>query len=103
MSVYGIISVYRAVEYEYSAGSYKVLIDGVVAGTVRIGRTVELPVTPGSHQVRLAQGLVASLPLVLDVEPGGRHHLLARSNGSWPGSLRPKRALKLTTLSAPGA
>ena len=102
MSAYGIISLYRMVErLEGSMSTLRVLIDGAVAGRIRVGTRVELPVAPGIHQVRLSWwGGVGSAPLILDVPPGSHHLLLARSAGLRESGFRPGRSLSLTLLSS---
>ncbi|WP_035840213.1 hypothetical protein [Kitasatospora azatica] len=98
MSAYGIISLHRLVELEGSMGTYRVLIDGAVAGRIRIGNTVEFPVAPGTHQVRLSWwAWTGSAPLVLEVQPGSRHHLLAQSARLRDSRFRPSRSISLTT------
>ncbi|WP_327064280.1 hypothetical protein OG500_00245 [Kitasatospora sp. NBC_01250] len=105
MSTYGIISLYRMVEQlEGSMSALRVLIDGAVAGRIRVGTRVEFPVAPGTHLVRLSWwGGIGSAPLVLDVPPGSRHQLLARSVGLRDSRFRLGRSISLTVISSSGA
>ncbi|WP_035803861.1 hypothetical protein [Kitasatospora mediocidica] len=101
MSAYGIISLYRMVERDGSLSTLRVLIDGAVAGRIRVGTRVEFPVAPGTHQVRLRWWAgVGSAPLLLDVPPGTHHVLLARSAGLRESGLRLGRSISLTVVSS---
>ncbi|MFE0458623.1 hypothetical protein ACFW1A_05085 [Kitasatospora sp. NPDC058965] len=102
MSAYGIVTVTRTLDFSGSALPFRVLVDGALVGKVRIGGSVELPVTPGVHRVRLAQTLFASAPLTLQVEPGGRHHLIAGISRGLRVFV-PSRALLLVARADPAA
>lgn len=98
MVPYGVISLRRAVEYEGAFHSYQVLIDGVLAGRVRTGRTVVLPVLPGTHRIQVTQLWSASAPLTLEIRPGSRHHLVT-GNGRWRDAfIHPRRCLRIVPL-----
>ncbi|MEE1783610.1 hypothetical protein PUR71_11925 [Streptomyces sp. SP17BM10] len=102
MSAYGIITLYRMVEgLEGSMSTLRVLIDGAVAGRIRVGTSVEFLVAPGTHRVRLSWWCgIGSAPLVLDVQPGSCHHLLAQSAGLRDSRFRLSRSISLTVLSS---
>ncbi|GGN65725.1 hypothetical protein GCM10011579_036470 [Streptomyces albiflavescens] len=95
-SASGTIVIHRGVEPEFIASAFKVRIDGVVAGRIRVGATVEFPVTPGTHQLQLTIAWYASLPLSVDVRPGERHELTAGIGAYLASFFRPKRYLVLT-------
>lgn len=103
MFPYGIISVRRTVEIEGAVHPYRVLIDGVLAGKVRTGRTVEFPVAPGSHHIRVAQAWAGSAPLLLEVRPGSRHYLLTGTGRQLDAFIHPKRYLRLVLVGAADA
>lgn len=84
-----------------SMSTLRVLIDGSVAGGIRVGTRVEFPVAPGIHRVRLSWwGGIGSAPLVLDVPPGCCHLLLARSAGLREARFRLGRSIRLTLVSS---
>lgn len=50
--------------------SAKILIDGKVAGKVRNGHRVVLPIAPGARKLQVRVDWVTSKPLTVDVAPG---------------------------------
>ncbi|WP_330305889.1 MULTISPECIES: hypothetical protein [unclassified Streptomyces] len=92
-SASGTIVISRVPEAAFMAMAFKVRIDGVVAGKVRISSTVEFPVTPGMHRLQVTIGFYASIPVTIDVQPGGRYELTTGTGAYLDSFFRPKRYL----------
>lgn len=91
----GTIVIHRVRDPSYMGRAFKVKIDGVVAGKVRMGTTVEFPVAPGPHRIRMAVDFYSSVPLTIDVQPGRRHELRTATGPYLYAFFRPKRYLVL--------
>jgi hypothetical protein len=72
------IAIRRSPRMAYAAGGFKVLIDGVVVGKVKVGDTVEFPVTPGTHTVQMAVSFNRSKALPVDLSDGQRCELVTK-------------------------
>jgi hypothetical protein len=62
---------------------YAVVIDGTVAGNLRRGESVEVPVPAGRHEVRLKIDWCSSPSVAVDVMPAGRADLAGESIGGF--------------------
>jgi hypothetical protein len=58
-------------------GAFHVAVDGKRAGAVLPRQQVALACSPGSHVVRIRRWWYRSAPLVIEVQVGDRHHLVA--------------------------
>ncbi|MFF1400817.1 hypothetical protein ACFVZD_44735 [Streptomyces sp. NPDC058287] len=92
----GTIVIQRVPAPSHMARAFKVKIDGVLAGTIRTGKTVEFPVTPGPHRIQVAIDFYASVPLTIDAQPEGRYELTTGIGPYLNAFFRPKRYLVLT-------
>jgi hypothetical protein len=61
---------------------YLIMIDGAVAGKIRRGQTLELPVTPGRHEIFLKVDWCRSPSVELDASPGEVIDLRCAPGGS---------------------
>ncbi len=55
---------------EVRRGVYEVLVDGTVAGSVELNQTVEIPVEPGRHTLKLRSGRNSSRTTTFEVADG---------------------------------
>lgn len=69
---------------ELRRGSFEILIDGTRAGSIDYGQTVELPVEPGQHALRIRRGRYSSRALSFDATDGKA--VIFRCHGAmiWP-------------------
>jgi hypothetical protein len=80
-STAGTIRIHRKRNYfRDSLRSYKVLVDGNIAGRVRQGKELMVPAEAGRHVVRLAIDWCSSQDVEVDVPEGGEVHLNCRPN-----------------------
>ena len=68
--------------YRDAIRSYKIEIDGVVAGSVGPGDQVEFPVDPGEHSVRAVIDWTGSPVMPVTVGPGGTERLIVEPAGN---------------------
>jgi hypothetical protein len=80
--------------YADALRSYRVLLDGAVAGQVKRGQTLVLETEPGTHQVQLTIDWARSEPVDVQVQPGQEAHLRC-----WPKA-NPFTALYWATFGA---
>jgi hypothetical protein len=59
---------------------YRIVIDGQQAAMIAPGKTVEIELTAGHHEIRARLVLVGSQPVVIDVGAEGVHRLRVGSN-----------------------
>jgi hypothetical protein len=63
---------------------YQIEIDGKVAGSIASQQTVELPVGPGHHTLRLSAGRHVSPDRSFDAADGQVVSFWCRAQGLWP-------------------
>lgn len=61
---------HRTIGVEVRRGTYEVLVDGRPAGSVELDETIEIPVEPGSHTVKIRSGRNSSLTKTFEVADG---------------------------------
>lgn len=80
-------------------GSYDILLDGKVAGSIAMGQTEELPVEPGRHTLRLKSGRQTSRERAFDVRDGEEVNFSCRGALLWPiylaSFIKPDLCIKL--------
>ncbi|MGD1083570.1 MAG: DnaJ domain-containing protein [Verrucomicrobiota bacterium] len=64
------IIIRRGTSYADRLRAYKVVVDDVVVATLRAGKSVTLPVTPGSHRLQLRIDWCGSEELLFDAQDG---------------------------------
>jgi hypothetical protein len=67
--------------YRDALRAYRVEIDGHRAGAIRPGQTVDFPIPPGEHGVRLTVDWCSSPLRVVRLGPGQWTHFVCRPNG----------------------
>jgi hypothetical protein len=65
-----------------SLRSYLVILDGEQVARIRRGQAVELPVSPGRHEILLKVGIGSSPTVEVDAEPGEQIRLFCEPGGS---------------------
>jgi hypothetical protein len=84
---------------ELHRGTFDVVVDGNGAGSIDMHGTIELPIEPGRHTLRVREGRYSSRDVIFDVTDG--EVATFRCNGAriWPIWLAtlvvPSRALTL--------
>lgn len=63
---------HEAIGVEVRRGPYDVLVDGEVVGSVEMNGTLETPVEPGRHTVRIRNGRNSSRSRTFDAAEGER-------------------------------
>jgi hypothetical protein len=69
---------------ELRRGSFEVVIDGDSAGSVEYSQTIELPVEPGPHTLRLRHGRYSSRALSFDAADGTTIGFRCHGTMIWP-------------------
>ena len=66
---------------EVRRGTYEALVDGKVAGSVDLNQTVEIPLDPGRHTLKLRSGRNSSRTRTFEVADGevARFHATGKS------------------------
>lgn len=100
MTASGTIVISRDRDPSFSARAFNIKIDGVVAGKVKLGATVEFPVRPGLHRVQMTVDWYACEPLEIEVPDGWRRDLIAGIGPFFHAFFRPRRYLRLQVASA---
>ena len=62
------IIIHRKLQWVDGARAYKILIDGQMAGRIRAGKSLELEVSEGSHEVQLKIDWCYSNPLQINLD-----------------------------------
>lgn len=57
---------HKATGVEVRRGAYEVLVDGVAAGSVEMNDTIEIPIAPGRHTLKLRSGRNTSRATTFD-------------------------------------
>jgi hypothetical protein len=87
--------------------AYRVKIDGVQAGSLRAGETLDFAVSPGDHTVQVAIDWCTSPLREVRVGDGQTAQLTCRSGGSsweiWQSLLTPGSYLRLEMVNSFGA
>lgn len=61
---------HRTIGVEVRRGTYEAMVDGKHAGAVELNETVEIPVEPGRHTLKLRSGRNSSRTTTFDVADG---------------------------------
>ena len=61
---------HKAIGAEVRRGAYDVVVDGQRAGSVEINNTIEIPVEPGRHTLRVCEGRKFSNTQTFDAAEG---------------------------------
>jgi hypothetical protein len=61
---------HRAIGVEVRRGTYDVLVDGQPAGSVDLDQTIDIPVQPGHHTVKVRSGRNSSRTKTFDAADG---------------------------------
>jgi hypothetical protein len=62
--------VHKSIGVEVRRAPYEVIVDGRVAGSVAMNQSIDIPVDPGTHTLRLRSGRNSSRPRQFDVKEG---------------------------------
>lgn len=81
-----------------SARSYKIVIDGDVAGTVRPGECRDFPVSPGEHEVHAKIDWARSSPVKASVPEAGELSLVCRPSLANADVWRPWRVMRAISV-----
>lgn len=68
----------------YARSSFAIVLDGQVIGAVASEQTVELPIAPGQHTLRLGAGRHISPIRTFAVDPGEVANFWCRGQMLWP-------------------
>jgi hypothetical protein len=77
-----VITLQRPAEATNAARRYKIYIDDVKVGAIRVGKTIEIPVAPGRHRIKAKIDWCSSPELIVTVGPGQRAALAVGTSGS---------------------
>ncbi|MCU7726955.1 hypothetical protein ODJ79_24780 [Actinoplanes sp. KI2] len=96
-----VITLTRPVEITYAARSYKIYVNGVKVAGIRTGKTVDIPLPPGEHRIKVKIDWCSSPELIVNIGPGQRAFLDVRRGGAtaaaaWNQLFQPHRFLALT-------
>jgi hypothetical protein len=69
---------------ELRRGSFEISIDGNSVGSVEYGQSIELPVEPGQHTLRIRRGRYSSRPLSFDATDGRTASFRCHGAMVWP-------------------
>ena len=58
---------HKAVGVEVRRHPYEVLIDGAVAGSVKMNESIDIPISPGTHLLQVRSGRDSSRTVTFDV------------------------------------
>jgi hypothetical protein len=61
---------HKTIGVEVRRGPYDVMVDGKRAGSVELNKTIDIPVEPGSHTLRLRSGRNSSRTKTFDAAEG---------------------------------
>ena len=61
---------HKTIGVEVRRGTYDAIIDGERAGSVELGETIDIPVEPGRHTLRVRSGRNSSRTKTFDVGEG---------------------------------
>jgi len=61
---------HKAIGAEVRRGTYDVVVDGQVAGSVEMNSTIEIPVEPGRHTLQVRDGRNLSSTRIFDATEG---------------------------------
>jgi hypothetical protein len=74
----------EGVGIELMRGQFEILVDGKSAGPVKYGETVETPIEPGRHTLRLRAGRYSSREYSFDAADGGTVSFRCHGAMVWP-------------------
>ncbi len=74
----------EGVGIELMRGQFEIAVDGKSAGSVKYGETVETPIEPGHHALRLRAGRYSSREYSFDAADGGIVSLRCHGAMIWP-------------------
>ena len=69
---------------ELRRGTFEVTVDGTNVGSVHYSETIEAPVTPGHHTLRVRAGRYSSRDLAFDVKDGDVVSFRCHGAMVWP-------------------
>jgi hypothetical protein len=97
-----VIALHRPLEATNAGRRYKIYVDGVKVAAVRVGKTIEIPVTPGEHRVKAKLDWCSSPEVVINVVAGQPSNLAVETVGPIYAMLanqlfRPSRYLALVS------
>ena len=75
---------HKTIGVEIRRGTYDVVVDGKRAGSVELNETIDIPVEPGRHTVRVRHGRYSSRELSFDVADGEVADFLCHGARIWP-------------------
>lgn len=61
---------HRAIGVEVRRGTYEIVVDGQRAGSLEMNETIEIPVEPGRHTLRVRNGRNSSRTRTFDAAEG---------------------------------
>lgn len=100
-----LLTVVRPTEMFYAARDYKIIVNGVKAGSVSIRDRVDIPLPTGRYVIKAKIDWCSSQELVIDAVPGQRIVLDVRAAGLYHEKLfnqifRPSHFLALSPIQA---
>jgi hypothetical protein len=75
-----VIRVTRPTSFVDALRAYRIIVDGVESARINSGKTVDVPVNPGSHSVVAKVDWCGSQTVCLDVDAGDTIHLECANN-----------------------
>jgi hypothetical protein len=85
---------------ELRRGRFEILVDGKIVGSLEYHETVETPLEPGRHNIRIQKGRYSSRDHSFDVADGEVVNFRCHGARIWPiyvaSVVRPKLAISLT-------
>jgi hypothetical protein len=70
--------------FEFRRGRFDVSLDGDVVGSLAINESLEIPIDPGHHSVRIRKGRYSSQDHSFDVADGEVVHFHCHGTRIWP-------------------
>jgi len=61
---------HKAIGVEVRRGTYDVVVDGKPAGSVEMNKTIDIPVEPGRHTLKILNGRNSSRTATFDADDG---------------------------------
>ena len=85
---------------ELRRGTFSIVVDGTDVGSIELHDTIELPVTPGRHTLRVHKGRYSSRDVTFDVADGEVANFRCHGAMVWPryvaSIIVPSLAISLT-------
>lgn len=74
----------KSIALELTRGEFEILLDGKSAGSISYGETVEVPLDPGPHNLRIRKGRYSSRDRSFDARDGEVASFRCSGGILWP-------------------